>query len=312
MEIGKLEKVPLRDIWKNEAKDFTQWLANNIEVLGDKLGMKLSIVQTEKEVGMFSADLLTEDDNGDNVVIECQLEKTDHDHLGKLVTYYAGLNAKKAIWICKDPSPEHVKAVTWLNESTLEGNSFYLVTVEGVRIGDSPAAALFQIVSSPSKAGKEIGKKKGELATRHIQRREFWEQLLEKSKVKTRLFSNVSPSIDNWIAAGAGTSGLTYNYTINMGEAYVELYIDRGKESEYINQKIFDSLKAGRDAIEKAFLGSLDWGSVEGRRSKSIGVRVSDVGLRDSEKWDEIQDSMIDAMIRLEKALKPHIMKLES
>lgn len=312
MQIGRLETVPLRQIWKHEAKDFSQWLADNIDILSEKLGTRLSVIQKEKEVGIFSVDLLLEDENGDNVVIECQLEKTDHDHLGKLITYSTGLNAKKAIWICRQASPEHIQAVNWLNESTPEGSSFYLLTVEAVKIGDSPPAPLFQLICSPSAEVKEVGKKKGELARRHIERREFWAQLLDKCRAKTRLFSNVSPSTENWIAAGAGRTGLTYNYTINMDSAYVELYIDKGKGSEDINKERFESLYAHKDAIETSFGGSLKWISAEGRRSTVIHHKVSDYGLRDAEKWSEIQDAMVDAMVRFAEALGPHIVELKA
>lgn len=311
MEISRLQSVPLRQLWKHEEKDFNEWLADNIEVLGEKLGIRLSVVGKEKDVGIFSADLLADDENGDNVVIECQLERTDHDHLGKLITYSTGLGAKTAVWICREACPEHIQAVNWLNESTPEGISFYLVTVEAVRIGESSPAPLFQIICSPSAEVKEVGKKKGELAHRHIQRREFWDQLLDKSKVKTRLFSNVSPSTENWIAAGAGKAGLTYNYIINMDSARVELYMDKGKDSEVINKRRFESLCANKDNIEEAFEGDLNWISSEGRRSTLIHKKVTEYGLRDTEKWDEIQNTMVDAMIRLEKALKPYIVKLE-
>lgn len=312
MEIGRLQPVPLRDLWKHEAKDFGQWLAENLEILGEKLGISLSLVQREKDAGIFKVDIQAEDENGDNVIIECQLERTDHDHLGKLITYNKALDAKKAIWICKEACPEHIQAVNWLNESTPEGNSFYLVKVEAVRIGDSLAAPLFQVICSPSAEFKQAGKEKGELARRHILRREFWGQLLDKSKAKTKLFSNVSPSTDNWIAAGAGKAGLTYNFTITMDAAHAELYIDKGKGSEEINKKRFKFLYDNKGDIEHTYGGSLNWISTEGRRSTVIHAKVSDCGLRDTEKWDDTQDMMIDAMVRLEKALRPHIAKLEA
>ena len=199
----------------------------------------------------------------------------------------------------------------WLNESTAEGNAFYLVTIEAVRIGDSAAAPLFQIVCSPSAEVKLAEKEKGELAQRHVQRREFWLELLDKSKVRTALFSNVSPSTENWIAAGAGRTGMVYNYIINMDSAHVELYIDKGKESEDINAKRFEHLSTKKDAIEKTFGDSLEWVASEGRRSTLIHKKVSDYGLRDVERRDEVQNAMVDAMVRLEASLKPHIPELE-
>jgi len=143
MKIGKLEKVSLREIWKDEARDFLPWLEENIEYLNDSLDISLSVIEREKSVGTFAADILAEDRDGNKVIIECQLEKTDHDHLGKILTYLTNLEAKTAIWICSDPRPEHIKAVTWLNEVTPADVSFYLVKIEAVRIGESPPAPLF-------------------------------------------------------------------------------------------------------------------------------------------------------------------------
>ncbi len=116
--IGKIKRVPLRDIWKHEAYDFTSWLQNNIDVLNDALGLSLSNPEREQTAGSFNVDLVAEDENGNPVIIENQLEKSDHNHLGKLITYLTAIGAKTAIWIVADPRPEHVSAISWLNESS--------------------------------------------------------------------------------------------------------------------------------------------------------------------------------------------------
>ena len=212
--VGKLEKVPLREIWKNEAKDFTTWLENNIEALSDRLDLNLSVVEREKSVGNFSADLLAEDEHGNRVIIECQLEKTDHDHLGKLLTYLVNMEAGVAIWISSEARQEHVNTLNWLNEATPDDVSIYLVKIEGVRIEDSPPAPLFTAISKPSEDLRLYGEEKKELAERDKKRLAFWEQLLEKSRKKTNLHANITPQKINWITAGAGKSGLEYNYQI--------------------------------------------------------------------------------------------------
>ena len=117
-KIGKLERVPLREVWKHEALDFTQWLQENIDVLNTALDLNLVNVDREQAAGSFSIDLVAEDGSGGTVVIENQLEKSNHDHLGKLVTYLTAMGATVAIWIVSDPRPEHVAAITWLNESS--------------------------------------------------------------------------------------------------------------------------------------------------------------------------------------------------
>src|SRR3989344_9506428 len=138
--IGKLKKVPLREIWKNEAKDFTTWLSENIDTLNEALEISLTVVEREKSVGDFSLDIVAEDSDSNLVIIENQLEKTDHGHLGQVVTYLSNLGAKMAIWITSNPREEHIKAINWLNESTPDYTSFYIVKVEAVRIGDSAPA----------------------------------------------------------------------------------------------------------------------------------------------------------------------------
>ena len=169
--IGKLRRVPLREVWKHEARDFSLWLEENIELLNELIGIDLANPEREKSAGAFNVDILAEDDQGNSVVIENQLEKSDHDHLGKLITYVSAFQAKIAIWIVAEPRPEHIQAITWLNESLT--TSFYLVKVEAVRIEDSPAAPLLTLIVSPSEASKEVGIAKKEIAEREILRYDF-------------------------------------------------------------------------------------------------------------------------------------------
>jgi hypothetical protein len=157
--VGRLVRVPLREVWRHEAYDFTQWLQDNIEDLNDALDITLVNVDREQTTGSFSIDLVAEDEAGGTVIIENQLGKSDHDHLGKLITYLTGMSAKAAIWIVSDPRPEHVAAVTWLNEAI--SANFYMVKVEAVRIGDSPLAPLFTLIVGPSEETKDVGRPRG-------------------------------------------------------------------------------------------------------------------------------------------------------
>ncbi|MFC1639845.1 hypothetical protein ACFL3B_03665 [Gemmatimonadota bacterium] len=121
--IGKIERVELRKVWKHEAYDFTQWIEDNVDVVSDVIDIELANAEREQAAGTFSIDLVAEDTQGNPVVIENQLEKSDHDHLGKLITYLTAMGANTAIWIVSDPRPEHVRAVTWLNESSTASHS---------------------------------------------------------------------------------------------------------------------------------------------------------------------------------------------
>lgn len=240
------------------------------------------------------------------VVIENQLESTDHDHLGKLITYLSNLNASVAIWVTSLPRPEHEQAIHWLNEWLPKNIAFYLVKVEAVSIaGTEHAAPLFTVVAGPSKAAREAGKAKKEMAERHILRQDFWTQLLARAKDKSRLHASASPTTDNWISAGAGRSGLSFNYVVRFHDARVELYIDGATAAE--NKRIFDALYAEKSAIENSFGTTLVWQRLDDRKASRISHVLADGGLMDQDQWPQIHDNMIDAMVRLETAFRPRI-----
>ena len=187
---------------------------------------------------------------------------------------------------------------------------FYLVQVEAYRIGNSEPAAKFTVVTGPSEKTKIVGDEKKEMAERDTQRYEFWKSLLEKSKKKTSLHSSISPGIANWIGTSSGVRmGLNYAVTDKYGQA--ELYIDGGKESDEENKRIFDELISHRSEIDKEFGDKLNWDRLEDRRACRISKRFDYAGLNDPDKWDKLQEDMIDAMIRLDKALKKHIKALK-
>ena len=194
--IGKIKKVPLRKLWKKEDKDFSHWLSNNIDYLNDVLDFDLSVENTEEKVGPYRVDIFAEDNYGRKVIIENQLEKTDHTHLGQILTYMVNLDSKIAIWIASRVVDEHAKVIDWLNENSPDDFSFYLIQLEAIMIeGNEIAAPLFTIVQKPTLESKELGAEKKQYAQRHILRKEFWGQLLEKSKEKTKLHSNVLATI---------------------------------------------------------------------------------------------------------------------
>ncbi|OGN07453.1 MAG: hypothetical protein A2669_01915 [Candidatus Yanofskybacteria bacterium RIFCSPHIGHO2_01_FULL_48_25b] len=309
--IGKLKKVPLREIWKDEAKDFTTWLSENIDALNEAMETSFTVVEREKRVGDFYLDVVAEDTEGNIVIIENQLERTDHNHLGQIITYFTNLNAKTAIWITSNPRDEHIKAINWLNESTPDDVAFYIVKVEAIRIGDSAAAPLFSVVAEPTEIVKEIGKEKKEYAERHHLRKEFWTQLLDRARLKTSLHSNITPPIYSWIGTGAGKAGVGYNYAVTNEYGAAEIYLDRGKEYPMLNKERFDELYKHKAEIEKTFGEPLSWERLDKRRASRIAYRINSMGLRDKEKWPELQDKMIDAMIRLEKATKQYIKNLK-
>ncbi len=199
--INKINRIPLRQVWKHEAHDFTTWLVDNLDVLNSCIDFSVVNAVHEQSAGSFSVDIVGEDANGNKVVIENQLEKSDHDHLGKLITYLTALEAKVGIWIVAQPRPEHVQAISWLNESGLA--QFYLLKIEAIKIGESFPAPLLTLITGPSEEALEVGHKKQEYTERALVLRNFWNTLLIKSKEKTTLHSGISPSAWNWIGSTA-------------------------------------------------------------------------------------------------------------
>ncbi|GMV36041.1 MAG: hypothetical protein AMXMBFR61_05490 [Fimbriimonadales bacterium] len=274
------------------------------------LPFTLTSAEREQAAGSFAADLVCRDCSGNTVIVENQLEKSDHDHLGKVITYLASFGARPAIWLVSDARPEHASAISWLNQTSLA--DFYLIKIEAVRIGDSHAAPLFTVVVGPSKEGREIGRAKRELSEGEVLRRRFWEQLLELSSKRTELFSRVRPSTAGWVKTGAGVSGVTFAYVAyrNQG-ARVEMYLDRGRSDE--NIAIFRKLQQNRARIEEEFGNPIEWQELPGKRACRIRYRFGKGGWADPNSWPALQTEMVDTMMRFERALRPHIdaLKLE-
>lgn len=166
IRFGRLEDLPLREAWKHEAHEFTPWLAENIDHLSEVIGVPLELTGTEVAVESFSADILARNPMDDSVVlIENQLETTDHTHLGQIMTYLAGLDAQTVVWIAPDFRQPHRTAIRWLNEHTADGFSFFAVKARVVRIGDSPYAPIFEVVEKPDGWERALAEKRREVSS---------------------------------------------------------------------------------------------------------------------------------------------------
>lgn len=309
--VGKLELVDLREIWKHEALDFTTWLYENCDVLGDLLGLELTVVEQEKSVGPFSVDILAKDANGRHVIIENQLERTDHDHLGKVLTYLANLDAKVAIWISSDPRPEHITAIDYLNENVPSDTQFYLIKLQAFKIGESDPAPLFTIEAGPSEERTTIGEMKKDFAEKDKRRYKFFEQLLDRCRQKTNLFSNVSPvGNKNFINAGAGKSGLIWSIGGTEKDARVDFGFNASAAE--VNQKRFEAMRTHKDEIEKIFGEPLTWDFKDDRTSQHVKSRCPIGGLLEEEaKWQSIQDDLVDRLTRMENSFRSIIKQID-
>ncbi|MFN4295236.1 MAG: DUF4268 domain-containing protein [Brevundimonas sp.] len=306
--IGKLERVALREVWRHEAYDFTRWLQENIDVLNSTLNLSLVNVEREQAAGAFSIDLVAEVEGGGKVIIENQLERSNHDHLGKVLTYMVAMEAQTSVWIVSEPRPEHVSVIAWLNESS--SSDFYLVKVEAVRIGGSPPAPLLTLIVGPSAETAAVSRSKREYAERHDLRRGWWTRLIARPDARSH--SHITPGEALYIGVNTGWRGLSWNYVITQHDCGAELYIDRGKGAEEENKAIFDRLSEKRSEIESVFGGTLSWERLDDRRACRVKARVNTGGYRAADdQWDAIQSVQVNAMNRLRRALEPHVKALK-
>lgn len=307
--IGKLETVPVRKIWEHEAYDFTTWLFENSDVLNEQVGLSISPIEKEKSVGSFSLDILAEDSSGRAVIIENQLEKTDHDHLGKLLTYMSNLDAKTAIWISTNPRPEHVTAIEFLNEMVPQDTHFYLLKLQAFCIGDSEPAPLFSVESGPSIERSAGGSVKKEFAERDQVRYEFFDQLLAKANQSTNLFNSISPvGYQSWINASAGKTGLAWSLEIQKKLSRVTFFLCHSDAD--VNASRFQALLSHREKIESQFAEALDWDFSDSRKQQYIKTLSPLGGLENDDAWEEIQNDMVARLVRLEKVIGPYIKTL--
>ncbi len=310
LTIGKLKKVSLRELWKKEDKDFTKWLEENIDYLNDVIGFEITIESREENVGPFRVDLYGEDNGKNKVIIENQLEKTDHTHLGQIITYLTNLEAKTAIWISSKPIEEHAKAIDWLNETTPDDISFYLIKLEAIKIGDNPMAApLFTIIKRPSTSIKQIGAEKKEYAQRHVIRKEFWAQFIDEMNKVNSMCQNLNPSTDNWLQLALGMSGVSINIVMSKRYARSEIYINRGNQEK--NKEVFDYLFVKKGEIEKDFGAKLEWERMEDNVTSRIKFQLNGVDVNNKDDWPKMNEFMIDGAIRMYKAFRKHIKKFK-
>lgn len=310
--IGKLEKVDIRKVWPIEP-DFTRWLEQNPELISDALDIPLVSMLREQSAGDFFVDLFGETDSGERLIVENQFGRSNHDHLGKVLTYLSAFEAKTAVWIVEDARPEHVKALAWLNDTS--NCYFYLVQVQVVQIGDSLPAPQLILIVGPSAEKAKVTKIGKDLDDRERLALSFWTSLIEKLRQRgISLHSNLAPSRGDFISTGSGYSGLGFGYVIGNENARVELYIDRGSLEE--NRSIFNKLKQYQTEIDSQFeaggIGALQWSPLEGKRAKRIDWRTNTGGLKKIENWDTLQEELINAMTLLAKTLNPYIEKLKN
>lgn len=295
--LGKIKNVQLRKIWKNEAYDFTPWLADNLDSIGEATGLELELESQEVSVGPFSADILAKDTGTDKfVVIENQLEKTNHDHLGKCVTYASVLDASAVIWIASKFTDEHKKALDWLNDHTSDEISFYGLKVELWQIDDSQPAVRFNVVSQPNIAVRQATKRKnqGELTETKKTQFEFWTAFREKLENTGKIRSLQTPRPQYWFDVALGKSGIHLSNTFNTDrhEIGVRVYIQNHQVDEWLTY--FESRK---DFIEASIGNELNWNPNPDNKDKVITL-TKHFDLDKKENWEAALDWLVDITLK--------------
>jgi len=311
---GKLEPVELRAGWKNEPREFSTWLSQkeNLDLLGDELGVDLELHQLEHGVGPFSADLACKESLSDRwVVIENQLERTDHSHLGQLITYAAGLEALTVVWIAKQIRDEHRAALDWLNEITESDVRFFALEIELWRIGESAAAPRFNVVAKPNDWSKTIeyrAKLDTTLSPLKASYLEFWTMFRERlssTDGKLRL-SRASPS--QYLDIGLVPSTHIYCATTaqnNQVRVAVQFKGDDGIA-------LFDAVLEQKVQIEAELGFSPIWDTKPGKQRAEVVMAKDDIDPLDRNSWDELANWFADMAITLHRVFLPKLQQIKS
>jgi len=308
MELGILKTVSARQKWTSEARDFTPWLANNITELSKALGLELEVENIEVAVGPYSADILAKDTGtGKYVVIENQLEKTNHDHLGKAITYASVLDASTIIWVATDFTEEHKKALDWLNDHTSDEISIYGVQVELWQIDNSNAALKFNVISKPNQAVRQAARSKAtdELSDNRKFQLEFWNKFKEKLAKTKKIPSLQTPSPQYWFNVSLGKSHIHISNTCNTDVNTVGVRVYIGNK---IADKMLPYLESKRSEIETAIGQPLQWNPNPENRDKII-VLLHPTDFNDPKKVDEALDWLVDYTIKFREAFSKIVMQ---
>jgi len=307
MTIARLQRLPLREVWAHEALDFTTWLEKNVDLINEVLPLDLQpdSVRRENAAGAFSVDLVAEDASGDIVVIENQLERSDHNHLGKVLVYLSELKAKNAVWIVAEARSEHIGAVDWLNQSGLA--KFWLLTIEAVRIGDSPYAPVLSLVTGPRDVQGAIQEVGSEKSVRDSTRQRFFEQLLELSAAQNKVFAGLKASNGPYQGATTGLPGINWVYAVRKDSTAVMLWIERGMDWVTWNQAVYEYFESFGLEIESAIGSPIEWDAKEANRSRKVIVRLSQGGWQNEDRWSEICDATVTLFSRFKDAVSPHL-----
>lgn len=312
LPLGKLDRIDVRKVWLKEAEHFTPWLAqeNNIAILGDAIGLDLEVEAQEKWVGPFRADILCKDTANDSwVLIENQLEKTDHIHLGQLLTYASGLSAVTLVWISPKFTEEHRATLDWLNEITDERFNFFGLEIEVWRIDDSPVAPKFNIVSKPNGWTKTVAETARSFAsgnvteTRQLQM-EYWGKLGELVTEKSKLLRARTPYPQSFTNFSIGRSGSHLCALLNTKQKRigVQLLLHGANAKAF-----FDLLHADKQSIETEVGQELVWDKLPDGKESHVEVWIEQIDPSNKSDWSRQHEWLLSTLEAFHRAFSQRV-----
>lgn len=308
LKFSELKRIPLSETWNHEAHEFTPWLVENVQTLGNALGMDIEIVDREASVGDFSLDLLARDlGSSKTVVIENQFNRTDHDHLGKLLTYAAGFDASIVVWISEEVRDEHRQAMEWLNQRTDTETQFFAIVAEVLQIDDSNPALNFKLVVSPNEWQKS---KKQETSTnlspKQKKYKDYFQGLVDELRENHKFTGAKVGLPQNWYYFPSGFGGINYGAWFTQGSK-VRALVSISRKNR---MKLFEALEERKVEITSNFGSSLEWERNAEKQETFIFVhRDADIDSTDSE-LEEIREWHIKNLLKLKEVFQPEIEKV--
>lgn len=313
--LGRLERVDLRTAWTDEARHFTPWLAlpENLSVLAETLGYGedgLELESVERGVGPFRADIVCRDPIDDSrVLIENQLEATDHRHLGQILTYAAGLEAVTLVWVAARFTEEHRAAADWLNGVTSDRFRFFALEVELWRIGDSPPAPRFNVVAKPNAWVRAVARSgaAGEVSELKEQQRRHWEALMAEIARRGSPLGLRKARPQQWQNFSVGRSGFRLAGVQNTQAGWVraELFVGRATAKTH-----FEALYQDRDAIERELGFAPVWEPLPDRIGARVSAKLEGVDPTDESDWPRQHAWLIDRLEALRRVFGPRVRTL--
>ncbi|RPA63681.1 DUF4268 domain-containing protein [Aerococcus agrisoli] len=306
IKLSRLEEVNIRELWVHEQYDFSSWLSQeeNIDLLNETIGLTLTDIDKEVYVGSYRCDLVAVDETtGVKVIIENQLETTNHDRLGKIITYASGLDADVIVWIVKEAREEHKSAIEWLNNNMVKEISFFLLEIKAFKIDDSLPAPMFKVVEKPNDFIKSTkSNKESELSKTESERLNFWTEFNRVLVENGKPFNPRKATTDHWYDVAVGTSEAHLSITLvnKNGSIGVELYISDNKE-------LFDELLSHKDEIESKLGLKLIWQRLDGKKVSRIKSYISGLNFNKQGNYPELMDETIKRVVKMRSVFKGYI-----